>query len=148
MIFRTLRAKLPRFEAGISKHNVEIARETLRKLDYCGPVALSWDDTALEQALSVWDEGGDTFTILGCSDGPIRVSSAAAVDAIFEDKSLAKADKVRLRLLSVICPWFILIIVVANLLINYPFGEGATCFGRCCASGIKVICRVSQGHTL
>ena len=104
MIFRTLRAKLPRFEAGISKHNVEIACETLWKLDYCGPVALSWDDTALEQALSVWDEGGDTFTILGCSDGPIRVSSAAAVDAIFEDKSLAKADKVCLRLLSVICP--------------------------------------------
>lgn len=56
-----------------------------------------------EQALSVWDEGGDTFTILGCSDGPIRVSSAAAVDAIFEDNNLAKADKVRVSLTSKIC---------------------------------------------
>lgn len=97
---RELRAKLPRFEAGISKHNVEMARETLQKLDYHGPIALSWDDTALEQALSVWDEGGDIFTILGCSDGPIRVTSAAAVEAVFEDKKLAKADKVYSDLLN------------------------------------------------
>ena len=95
MLLRTLRAKLPHFEAGVSKHNVEVAREALRKLDYHGPIALSWDDTALEQALSVWDEGDDIFTILGCSDGPIRVTSAAAVDTVFENQNLAKADKVR-----------------------------------------------------
>jgi len=53
-----------------------MAAEELEKLDYCGPLALSWDDTDLEQSLSVWNEGNDVWTVLGGSDGPIRVTSA------------------------------------------------------------------------
>lgn len=92
--YRALRAKLPRFEAGISVANVKMAAETLKKLDYNGPLALSWDDTDLEQALSVWDEGNDVWVILGGADGPIRVTSAEAVDALFDDPKLKKAEKV------------------------------------------------------
>lgn len=91
---RSLRAKLPRFEAGISAHNVKMAVETITKLGYDGPLALSWDDTALEPALSVWDEGDDVWVVLGGSNGPVRVTSAEAVDTLFEDPSLKKADKV------------------------------------------------------
>jgi hypothetical protein len=68
--------------------------EVLRKLDFHGPIALSWDNTDLEQSMSVWDEGDDVWVILGGSDGPIRVTSAEAVDALFEDPELKKADKV------------------------------------------------------
>lgn len=85
---------MPRFEAGISSKNIAVAADTLKKLDYHGPLALSWDDTDLEQSLSVWDEGKDIWVLLGGTDGPIRVSSASAVDALFDDPTLKKADKV------------------------------------------------------
>lgn len=74
---------------------MQSAAETLRKLDYKGPLALSWDDTDLEPSLSVWDAGDDVWVVLGGSNGPIRVSSADAVDEIFNDAKLQKADKVR-----------------------------------------------------
>jgi hypothetical protein len=62
---------MPRFEGGISLKNVVMAAEILKKLDFHGPLALSWDDTNLERSLSVWDEGGDVWVVLGGSDGPI-----------------------------------------------------------------------------
>ena len=94
-MFRAHRAKLPRFEAGISLKNILAAAEVLKKLDFHGPLALSWDDTDLEQSLSVWDEGKDVWVILGGSNGPVRVTSPEAVDALFDDPALKKADKVR-----------------------------------------------------
>ena len=102
MLLRTLQAKLPHFEAGVSKHNVKVSHEALQKLNYHGPIALSWDDTALEQALSVWDKGDDIFTILRCSDGPIWGTSAATVDIIFEDQNLAQVDKVCANNMSIV----------------------------------------------
>jgi len=94
-MFSAHRAKLPRFDTGISLKNVVMAAEVLKKLDFHGPLALSWDDTDLEQSLSVWDEGNDVWVILGGSDGAIRVTSAEAVDSLFNDPELKKADKVR-----------------------------------------------------
>jgi hypothetical protein len=85
---------MPRFEGGISLKNVAMAAEILKKLDFHGPLALSWDDTDLERSLSVWDEGHDVWVVLGGSDGPIRVTSAESVDALFDDSGLKKADKV------------------------------------------------------
>jgi len=71
-----------------------MAADVLKKLDFRGPLALSWDDTDLEQSLSVWSEGNDTFVLLGGSNGPIRVTSVDAVEALFDDPKLKKADKV------------------------------------------------------
>lgn len=71
-----------------------MAAATIEKLQYSGPLALSWDDTALEPSLSIWGEGEDVWVILGASNGPIRVTSAEAVDVIFDDPVLKKADKV------------------------------------------------------
>lgn len=85
---------MTRFEAGISLNNVTAAADVLRKLDYKGPLGLSWDDTDMEQSLSVWDDGKDIWTVLGGSKGPIRVTSAAAVEELFDDPKLKKADKV------------------------------------------------------
>ena len=92
---RQLRANLPRFEAGISQNNVQMAASVLEKIKYEGLVALSWDDTALEPSLSVWGEGKDTWVILGGTDRPIRVTSADDVDNVFDDPKLKKAEKVR-----------------------------------------------------
>lgn len=100
-ISRSLRAKLPRFQAGINAKNITMAADVLRKLDYRGPLALSWDDTDLEKSLSVWDEGNDIWTVLGGSDGPIQVTSAEAVDTLFDDPELKKADKVRHDILMI-----------------------------------------------
>jgi|SRR5882762_2702341 len=94
-ISRNLWAKKPHFQAGISARNVTMVVEELEKLDYCGPLALSWDDMDLEQSLSIWNEGNDVWMVLGGSDGPICVMSAEAVDAIFDKPELKKADKVR-----------------------------------------------------
>jgi hypothetical protein len=77
-----------------------MAAEVLKKLDYSGPLALSWDDTNLEQSLSVWNEGNDAWTVLGGSNGPVHVTSAEAVDALFDDSQLKKADKVCHRILT------------------------------------------------
>src|ERR1700676_790581 len=93
-ISRSLQAKLPCFQAGISAKNITMAADVLEKLDYRGPLTLSWDDTDLEKSLSAWDEGNDIWTMLGGSDGPIQVTSAEAVDALFDDPELKKADKV------------------------------------------------------
>lgn len=50
-VYSQIRAKLPSFRPGISALNVGRAAEVLKKLDYTGPLALSWDDTALEAAI-------------------------------------------------------------------------------------------------
>jgi hypothetical protein len=93
-ICRTLQAKMPHFERGISPKNVAMAAEIIKKLDFHGLLALSWDDTDLEKSLSVWDEGDDIWVVHGGSKGPIRVTSAEAVDTLFKDPELQKADKV------------------------------------------------------
>jgi hypothetical protein len=96
--YRELRAKLPRFDPGVSIKNVQNAVSVLEKLNYNGPLALGWDDTDLEPALSTWqavsDKGSDTWVVLGSSQGPIRVTSAAEVDAVFDNIKIRKADKV------------------------------------------------------
>lgn len=65
------------------------------KLRYDGPLALSWDDTALEPAISVWEESkAGACMILGSAAGVEEVSSAALFDEAFEKASEMKADKV------------------------------------------------------
>ncbi|KAF9236370.1 hypothetical protein BU15DRAFT_36788, partial [Melanogaster broomeanus] len=51
-----LRSKQPLFEPGFSEKNIARAAETIRRLKYDGPLALSWDDTDLEKALATWKD--------------------------------------------------------------------------------------------
>jgi hypothetical protein len=76
------------------------AADVLKKLDYHGPLALSWDDTALEEAISVHAESKDACLILGAADGVIRVTENDDLDALFEQAQLRKADKVRYQHVS------------------------------------------------
>ncbi|KAJ6631075.1 hypothetical protein B0H10DRAFT_2159919 [Mycena sp. CBHHK59/15] len=66
-----VRSKLPRFRPDISALNVAMVADVLKKLNYTGPLVLSWDDTALEAALSIYQESKDVCLILGGVDGVI-----------------------------------------------------------------------------
>jgi hypothetical protein len=80
----------------LSAFNVATAAETLKRLKYSGPVALSWDDTALEACISVYQESKDVCLIVGGADGAIRVTEDDDLDALFEAAKLKKADKVQI----------------------------------------------------
>ncbi|KAJ7508549.1 hypothetical protein B0H11DRAFT_2304702 [Mycena galericulata] len=101
---RQIRAKVPLFRPGISAFNVGRAAEVLKKLNYTGPLALSWDDTALEEAISVHAESKEVCLILGASEGVIRVTEKDDLDALFEEAQLKKADKLRVWVLSIPLP--------------------------------------------
>ncbi|EIW63281.1 uncharacterized protein TRAVEDRAFT_161459 [Trametes versicolor FP-101664 SS1] len=97
-----LRARLPRFQPGISSANVALASAVLTQLDYAGPVVLAWDDTALEPAISVWEDAATGIcSILGSTHGVMQVASADEFDAIFDKAKMSKADKIRLFVLIV-----------------------------------------------
>ncbi|KAK7012417.1 hypothetical protein R3P38DRAFT_3324101 [Favolaschia claudopus] len=83
---RQLRAKLPSLHPGISAHNVARAA--------AGSLALSWDDTALEEAISVHAELKEVCLILGAASGTIRVEEKDDLDTLCEQAQLQKADKV------------------------------------------------------
>ncbi|KAJ7176926.1 hypothetical protein C8R46DRAFT_1346848 [Mycena filopes] len=110
---RQKRAKLPKFEPDISALNVARARKVLDKLDYKGPLALSWDDTALEAALTVHQKSKDVCVILGGADGAIYVKEEDDLDALFATAQLHKADKLRVYLLSIPLPKIPPILVAA-----------------------------------
>ena len=91
---RQSHAKLPCFCPGFSTDNIAAVKAVLRKYDYNGPLGLSWDDTDLEPALSVYEESKTVFLVLGSADGPLQVSSHDEVDAVFNDVNIRLAEKV------------------------------------------------------
>ncbi|KAJ7652490.1 hypothetical protein DFH06DRAFT_1331114 [Mycena polygramma] len=101
---RAKRAKLPRFQPDIAAFNVATAADILAKLKYQGPVGLSWDDTALEACISVYQETKEVCLILGGADGAIRVTEQDDLEILFENAKLNRADKLRVWLLSIPLP--------------------------------------------
>ncbi|KAJ7736423.1 hypothetical protein B0H16DRAFT_1730764 [Mycena metata] len=101
---RQKRAKLPKFEPDISPLNVQRARNDLDKLQYKGPIALSWDDTSLEASLAVFQKSKDVCVILGAAGGAIHVTEKDDLEALFAAAQLRKADKLRVYLLSIPLP--------------------------------------------
>ncbi|KAF7312426.1 hypothetical protein MIND_00256100 [Mycena indigotica] len=110
---RDVRSKLPQFAPGIVGANIERIVDILFKLGYSGPLALSCDDTALEPAISIYQETKDTCLILGSINGPIRVGANDDLDLVMQTAQLQKADKLRLWLLSVLLPKIPPIVVAA-----------------------------------
>ncbi|KAI0030097.1 hypothetical protein K488DRAFT_79810 [Vararia minispora EC-137] len=92
---RSQRAKAPKFIPGIAKENAERASAKIIGLNYTGPVALSWDDTDIEQALTLWETTKGTWTLLGAVGGPLSVSSEDSMDEVFANAKLEKASKLR-----------------------------------------------------
>ncbi|KAK7691172.1 hypothetical protein QCA50_006275 [Cerrena zonata] len=99
-----LRAKLPRFEAGFSEANVQQVAKVLHELDYHGPLGISWDDTDLEKALSIWQESRDSWLVIGAANGPMHFGSLEEVDNVFEDGTVEKADKLRIWVITIPLP--------------------------------------------
>jgi len=87
---------MPRFRPDIDIENVQRARAALDAYGYVGPVALSWDDTELEPAISVYQDGKDSVLIIGGAKGPIKVKSLVDYDKMVENAKLIEADKVSL----------------------------------------------------
>ncbi|KAJ6521817.1 hypothetical protein DFH09DRAFT_1424506 [Mycena vulgaris] len=112
---RAKRAKMPRFQPDLSASNVAAAADILKKLKYDGPVALSWDDTALEACISVYQESKEVCLILGGVDasGAIRGTKGDDLDALFEAATLKKADKLRVWMLSIPLPKISPILIAA-----------------------------------
>lgn len=89
-----MRAKAPRFQPGISRANIAAAKAVIDKLGYWGPLTLSWDDTALEPALNIYQESKDGIcVVLGSAAGAIKVTSNGDLDRVFDEARQNKADK-------------------------------------------------------
>ena len=88
-----LRARQPLFQPGLSADNVKQAAETLSRLQYNGPLALSCDDTDLEKALATWQDANDAWLLLGAAKGIIQVTSMEEVEHALQGE-IEMAEKV------------------------------------------------------
>ena len=91
---RKLRAKMPQFQPGLSADNIALASALIKKYDYHGPLALSWDDTELEPAISVFQKSKDVCIIIGSVDGELLVQSYDDIERVLQKAQLNKAEKV------------------------------------------------------
>lgn len=94
MDIRKLRAKIPRFQPGISANNVALAAALIKKYEYHGPLALSWDDTELEPAISVFQQSKDVCVVIGSVDGELLVESYEDIERVHQNAQLSKSEKV------------------------------------------------------
>ncbi|KAF8156928.1 hypothetical protein B0H34DRAFT_657929 [Crassisporium funariophilum] len=110
---RKIRAKMPRLRPGISGYNVTLARDVIERLNYSGPIGLSWDDTDLEPAISVYQESKEACMVIGSVDGELRVESHEDIERVLENARLKPADKLRIWLLTIPLPRIPPILVAA-----------------------------------
>jgi hypothetical protein len=85
---------VPRFASGINPDNIRAASKFITDLKYNGPVVLSYDDTELEQALSVYERSEGFFQIIGNVGEPITIGPGGDLEAVFENAQIVKASKV------------------------------------------------------
>lgn len=90
-----MRARSPRFQPGFSALNIASAKAVLTRLDYHGPLTLSWDDMELEPAVALWQETkSSACVIVGGANGVIEVTANEDFEKVFEEVSSNKAKKV------------------------------------------------------
>ncbi len=103
-----MRAKAPRFQPGISRANIAAAKAVIDKLGYWGPLTLSWDDTALEPALNIYQESKDGIcVVLGSAAGAIKVTSNGDLDRVFDEARQNKADKASFEIIYSHCHYYL-----------------------------------------
>ena len=92
-VIRKLWAKMPHFQPGLSADNIALASALIKKYDYHGPLALSWDDTELEPAISVFQKSKDVCIVIGSVDGELLVQSYDDIECVLQKAQLNKAEK-------------------------------------------------------
>jgi hypothetical protein len=91
------RAQEPRFPVGIQPRTFELVVDTLKKLNYSGPVALSCDDSKLLPSLQpYYDENRKAHFIMGHFGEEMQVADPEAFRHMLASAKLVKATKVRL----------------------------------------------------
>jgi len=85
---------MPRFQPGLSAENIALAATLLEKYEYHGPLTLSWDDTELEPAISVFQKSRDVCIVIGSVDGELLVQSYEDIERVLQNAQLNKAEKV------------------------------------------------------
>ncbi|KAJ3513597.1 hypothetical protein NMY22_g14994 [Coprinellus aureogranulatus] len=110
---RRIRSKGPRFQPGFSRENIVAVADLLTKYDYHGPLALSWDDTELAPAISIYQESKDICVVIGGGDDVVRVGPNDSIDDVLANARLNKATKLRLWLLTIPLPRIPPILVAA-----------------------------------
>ncbi|KZP05037.1 hypothetical protein FIBSPDRAFT_903813 [Athelia psychrophila] len=90
---RHIRSQAPNFAPGIVAVNIDAAAKVLEDLQYHGPVTLSYDDTELEKALSVYEHSKGFLQVVGGVNVPIQVNMDDDLDKIFGDPNIIKALK-------------------------------------------------------
>ncbi|KAJ3911654.1 hypothetical protein F5877DRAFT_55051 [Lentinula edodes] len=99
------RAALPKFPVDIQPRTFELAKAHLDALNYKGPVALSCDDTKLQQALRpFFDEDRQSWCILGSAGTPMLVVDPEEFHNSIKSAKVEKASKLRLYSMQVCCP--------------------------------------------
>ncbi|KAF8325537.1 uncharacterized protein EI90DRAFT_2932034 [Cantharellus anzutake] len=108
---RSIRAKEPRFTPGISPINITIAIETLKKLNYLGPVCIAVDDTKIQPGLRAFQDSSSTWFAIGNVGDPICIKqpddadpSAQEIADKLRSTNTLQAEKVRLYLLIIPLP--------------------------------------------
>ena len=91
---RRVRSRAPKFSPGIVAANIDAAVRVLQDLNYHGPVTLSYDDTELEKALSVYEDSNGSLQVVGGANGPITVNRDDDLDVVFSNPNIIKASKV------------------------------------------------------
>ncbi|KZV71006.1 hypothetical protein PENSPDRAFT_685015 [Peniophora sp. CONT] len=93
---RSLRAKMPRFEPGFSNVNIERIAAYLDQLGYHGPLAFGWDDTELQEGVTVMQRTPEFCIVVGTADGPLEVRNKGDIDSIL--RSLNPETKLATKL--------------------------------------------------
>lgn len=92
---RVQRARQPRFPVGIQPRTFELVQDTLKRLGYSGPVALSCDDTKLLASFRpYYDEDLKGFYVLGNTGAPLHIPDPESFEKVISDSQVKKATKV------------------------------------------------------
>ncbi|KAF8988923.1 hypothetical protein BDQ17DRAFT_1257412 [Cyathus striatus] len=151
---RTLQAKRARevqFPMTICSETFDFVQEQLQLLGYCGPTALSCDDTKLLPAFRLcWSKKDQTHYLVGGKDGPLRVANPDEVRSVLEAARSMKATKVRLWCLTLPLPKVSPIIVAAipisdRMLANELFPMLQTILDGLIDKGICIVSYAADG---
>jgi len=90
------RARQPQFPVGIQPRTFELVDDTLKQLNYTGPLGLSCDDTKLLASFRpYYDEEKKGYFVMGHVGEPFQVIDPASFQHAVDEKQLKKATKVK-----------------------------------------------------
>ncbi|KAF7967550.1 hypothetical protein HWV62_33948 [Athelia sp. TMB] len=108
---RHLRSRAPKFALGFNVANIDAVVKIIHDLQYHGPVTLSYDDTELEKALSVYEVSKEFLQVVGNVGEPLRVDREDDIDTLFT--TVEKASKLCVWVLGIPLPKIPPIVITA-----------------------------------